>query len=193
MNFVQVELNNTNDLLAKREDMTEKMYIYPLNRFEQRQQQIPLLGDGSQQSVQLVGFRSGEITHIQLFAVANTDLTNGNWLNSVPLQNVVLTINGDVRYDARDGMAQLVDITNRSTSAAWANTVTDPTTLVQNPSTGYWLTIPLGQNRSTLGNQYELTHGFNVMNSVLNLQLQVPVKVGGYTLFAAYFYNSCLA
>ena len=190
VNFRQVELNNSNDLLAHRENMSEKMYIYPLQRFEQRQIPIPLSGSGEVQSVQLTGFRSGEVSHIVLMAVDNGDLASGNWSNAQPLANVVLTINGDVRYDARDQSSILWDLIRAPMSASWANTYWDGANQV--PSTGYYLIIPLGQESSTLANEYELTHGYSVMNSVLNLQCQLPASANGYTLYATYWYRACL-
>jgi hypothetical protein len=190
VNFRQVELNNTNDLLAHRQNMSEKMYIYPLQRFEQRQVPIPVSGSGQSQSVQLTGFRSGEVSHIVLMAVDNADLANGNALNGQPLANVVLTVNGDVRYDARDQSSILWDLVTRAQSASWANTYWNGSAQVA--STGYYLIIPMGQEANTLANEYELTHGYSVMNSVLNLQLQLPVSANGYTLYATYWYRSCL-
>jgi len=195
--YRQVELNNSADYLAQRENMSKMMYIYPLDRFEQRQVAIPLLADGSTQSVQLTGFRSGEIKSIVLWAVDNADIQatpTGNWFNYVPLQNVVLTVNGDVRYDGRLGSPAMWDLISNETSSSWNNTViTAGTPNTATATTGYWTKIPLGQKESTLANEFELTHGYSVMNSVLNLQIQVPANAAGYTLFAAYWYASCLS
>jgi hypothetical protein len=44
-----------------------------------------------------------------------------------------------------------------------------------------------------IGNTFELTHGYSVMNSVLNLQFSLPDNALGYTLYASYWYNSCLS
>jgi len=198
LNFRQVELNNSSDLLAQRENMSEKMYIYPLDRFEQRQVSVPLLANGQQQSVQLTGFRSGEIKSIVLWAVDNGNINQttptANWFNYLPLQNVVLTVNGDVRYDARDGYPAMWDLVTNSSSATWNNLVIasgSPNTATA--TTGYWCRIPMGQEASTLGNEFELTHGYSVMNSVLNLQVQLPINTNGYTLYATYWYSACLS
>jgi len=197
LNFRQVELNNSQDLLAQRENMSEKMYIYPLDRFEQRQVAIPLRNDGSFQSVQLTGFRSGEIKEIVLWAVDNADIQatpTGNWFNYLPLQNVVLTVNGDVRYDARLGAPAMWDLVSNTTSSTWNNTVISAgTPNTASATMGYWTKIPMGQKESTLGNEFELTHGYSVMNSVLNLQCQLPANASGYTLYASYWYSSCLS
>jgi len=183
-------LNNAGDLLAHRENMTEKMYVYPLDRFEQRELTVPLRADGSQQAVQLTGFRSGEVTNIVMWALDNADLS-GNWFNYQALTNVVLTINGDIRYDARDQSSIMWDTLENPSPATWNNVALNGTAS-PGSSTGYWLNIPMGQKRSTLGNEYELNHGYSVMNSVLNLQVQLPVNAAGYTLFVSYWYNSSL-
>jgi hypothetical protein len=190
VNFKQVELNNAGDLLAHRENMTEKMYVYPLHRFEQRELQIPLKGDGSQQSVQLTGFRSGEVTNIVMWALDNGDLS-GNWFNFQPISNTVLTINGDIRYDARDTSSVLWDALENPTPSAVSQVIVNGTN-APTASSAYWLNIPMGQRASVLGNEYELNHGYSVMNSVLNLQLQLPVSANGYTLYVTYWYNSSL-
>jgi hypothetical protein len=198
MNFRQVELNNSADLLAQREDMSKMMYILPLDRFEQRQVTVPLNNSGQSQTVQLTGFRSGEIKNIVLWAVDNADIQatpTGNWFNYLPLQNVVLTVNGDVRFDARDGAAQLWDLVTNTSAASWSNTViTSGSPNTAAPTNGFWTSIPMGQKAvDDIGNTFELTHGYSVMNSVLNLQVQLPANALGYTLYAAYWYSACLS
>ena len=190
VNFKQVELNNASDLLAHRENMTEKMYVYPLDRFEQRELQIPLSNSGAVQQVQLTGFRSGEVTNIVMWAVDNADLS-GNWFAFGPLSNVVLTINGDVRYDARDQSSIMWDTLEKPTPSVWNQVYLNGTT-APDPLTGYWLNIPMGQRANVAANEHELNHGYSVMNSVLNLQVQVPANTAGYTLYVAYWYNSSL-
>jgi len=194
VNFRQVELDNSNDLLAKRVDMTEKIAVYPLDRYEQRQVSIGLDNTGNQQSVQLTGFRSGQISHIVLFAV-NKDLASGNGLLFSELSNVVLTINGDVRYDARDGASVFWDTVTNPLPSIF-NTSLVASTGANNGSastaSSYYVKIPLGQEASKMNHGYELTDGYSIMNSVLNLQVQVPANTNGYTLFAAYWYRSAL-
>jgi hypothetical protein len=193
MNFRQVELNDSSDLLARRENMTEKMYVYPLQSFHQRQLEIPLANTGALQTVQLTGFRSGEVSHIVLMAVANADLANGNWFNGVQLQNVTLTINGDVRYSTTEALSALWDLVTRKTTSSVANTiVTAGTPNTSVAGNAFFTVIPMGQESSVDGNQYELTHGYSVMNSVLQLQCQLPSNASGYTLFAYYVYRASL-
>jgi len=198
LNYRQVELNNSADLLAQREDMSKMMYILPLDRFEQRQVAIPLQNNGLSQTVQLTGFRSGEIKNIVLWAVDNADIAatpTGNWFNYLPLQNVVLTVNGDVRFDSRDGSAQMWDLVTNTSAASWSNTViTAGSPNTASPTNGFWTSIPMGQKAvDDIGNSFELTHGYSVMNSVLNLQVQLPANALGYTLYAAYWYSACLS
>lgn len=191
--FRQVELNNTQDLLSQREDMVKKMYIYPLDRFEQRQIPIPVGNSGGVTSVQLTGFRSGMISHIVLMA-KNLDSGAYNCFDFAPISNIVLTINGDVRYDTRDQSSLLWDTITNALPTLYNNAIVTP----GNPGTavtqsGYYVKIPLGQEANREGNEYELVDGYSVMNSVLNLQLQLPANTNGYTLFATYWYRSALS
>lgn len=194
VNFRQVELNNSSDLLAQREDMTKKMYVYPLTRFEQRQLTIPLRNDGSLQSVQLTGFRSGQVSHIVLWAQDN-DLGAGNGLLFSPISNAVLTINGDIRYDARDQSSIIWDAITNPLPALYDTfnvVASGPATAAATTAASYYLKIPMGQEATQMNAGYELTEGMSIMNSVLNLQLQVPANTNGYTLYATYWYRSAL-
>ena len=107
----------------------------------------------------------------------------------------MLTVNGDVRYDARGSSAQMWDLVTNTSSASWNNNIiTAGTPNTGAPANGYWTNIPMGQKAvDDIGNTFELCHGYSVMNSVLNLQFSLPDNALGYTLFAAYWYNSCLS
>ena len=66
--------------LANRVDMDSHSYNMAAVPFDQQELQIPIAAGGAQQQLTLTGFRSGEVTKIQMWLTKNTDTLNpGKW------------------------------------------------------------------------------------------------------------------
>jgi len=193
----QEMLTDTSDLLARRVDMNSHAYTFPLMYFAQQETQVQLQATASSQTVNLTGFRAGEVKNIVLWLTLNTEQVPGNgsfnpakWY---PLSTVTLTYNGEIfsRFDGGSGSlwnlvcdekAQAVDVTSAVAGAAAGNYLTAPS---------YWLDCPFSQVNVAYDKETKLIHGKPILNAVVNLSLTTPDN-SAYTLHAMYLYNASL-
>lgn len=209
--FKQTHFDDRGEQLARKVNMSEMAYSYPLKYFSQevfRIQNVP--GGVSNFPITLTGLRSGNCLGIRMWARPNypttadasgTILTNP-WTYLAPL-SVQLSVNGLIYFDSRNGQQQLWNLLDRKTSASWnadflvvnGQNFADTQTLAPNiPQVSSWVWIPFGQHTETLANQSELSHGLSLMNSIVNAQITLPdvSPVSTYTLTAEYIFNSTL-
>ena len=197
MQVRQEMLTDTSDLLARRVDMNSHAYTYPLLYFCQQETQIPLQATTDKQTVNLTGFRAGEVRNIVLWLTLNSEQTPGSgsfaphkWY---PISQVTLTYNGEIfsRYDVgagalwnlvSDSKAQLVNA-NTATPGAGAGTFANFQSV--------WLDAPFAQVNVPYDKETKLMHGKPILNAVVNLELQTP-NGSQYTLHAMYLYNASL-
>ena len=199
----QEMLTDSSDLLARRVDMNSHAYTFPLPYFCQQEVTVPIPGSATSlnQSVNLTGFRAGEVKSIVLWLTENTaagESTPGSGafdpLAWYLINNVVLTYNGEIfsRFDA--GSAQLwnlttdqkqnsISYTQYTAGAAVNTTTTFPT---------YWVECPFAQVALPYDRQSDLVHGKPILNAVVNLTFDVPALSTNYVLHAMYLYNSSL-
>ena len=179
------------DLLARRVDMNSHAYTYPLKYFPQQQVSINLASTANNQTVNLTGFRAGEVQRILVWLTKGSDLSGQGNLYWRPMTNIQLTYNGEVFYRAdgnTNSLWSLVQDTKTSsfatatgTSGAW-NTAFDST----------WIDMPFAQVSIPYDKEVKLVHGKPILNAVVNLQLNTISAASDYVLNCVYFYNSSL-
>jgi len=198
MQVKQEMLTDSSDQLARRVDMNTSAYTFPLPYFAQQEITIPVASSGSSfsQSVNLTGFRAGEVKTILLWLVpaAASTPASGNYqpLAWSLLNNVVLTYNGEIfsRFDS--GSSQLWNLLGDQ-KAAYVNVTSanyGSTGVVTAPS--YWVECPFAQINMAIGRDSALVHGKPILNAVVNLTFDVPALSTSYVLHAQYLYNASL-
>ena len=196
----QVTLNNQSDALARRVDMAENAYAFPVE-FTQQIQRIPLQSSSSPQSVVLTGFRSGEVKTIQCWLTRSTDqATSGsaprinNPFQWYPPIDVEMTYAGDLyaRYDASSW--QLFNLINGNKTP-----LVDNIYLTQNAgvwsegaSVSYWVELPFAQTLEGEGSLNTLVHGKPITNGIVNLLVTTPTAQTDWILNVSYIYNATL-
>ena len=201
MQVKQEMLTDTSDQLARRVDMNTHAYTFPLMYFAQQEVQIPIAGSATTltNSVNLTGFRAGEVKSIILWLTPAANSTPGNAtvgqsylpLTWYPINNVVLTYNGEIfsRFDV--GSAALWNLTTAEKVAAVSTTLR----VVGGTANAYsspWVECPFAQVMVPKGRDTALIHGKPILNAVVNLQFDVPALSTAYVLHAMYLYNSSL-
>jgi hypothetical protein len=199
VNFRKTTLQNSEQLLARREDMMSKALTIPLRYFSQTTFRTNLVGTTALQpvTINLTGFRSGSVKYIDIWA---TPLAGGtvppgqNW-NFSQFAQVQLLINGLVMYDSRNFNNALWSLCERKTPTQVDTTVLssapDNSQAIATPSTMPWLTIPFAQLCEPGCFENDVALGYPIQNSVINLTVSFPGS-GDYTLCAAYHYAASL-
>jgi len=195
----QEMLTDSSDQLARRVDMNSHAYTFPLPYFCQQETQVAIAGAGTQ-SVNLTGFRAGEVKQIVLWytnttAAGGTGATVPGSGNYQPLLwqqmlDVQLTYNGEIfnRFDA--GSAQLWNIVEDQKSAVVNNmSVPNYTTAGSTATTMYYVKCDFAQVNSPSGRDSTLIHGKPILNAVVQFQFTAPAAG---VLHAMYLYNSSL-
>jgi len=163
--LVQVKqemLTDSSDLLARRVDMNTQAYTLPLMHFAQQEVQVPLASGGAApyaQSVNLTGFRAGEVKSILLWLTPAT-ITPGQALVWPNLRQVVLTYNGEVFSRFDDESNQLWNLVSDEKASAVTSqvlTVAQPPTAAA--STAYWTELPFSQVNVAWDRESKLVHG----------------------------------
>jgi len=197
----QEMLTDSSDLLARRVDMNSHAYTYPLLYFCQQETQVPIPSSASAtQSVNLTGFRAGEVKNIVLWLTptANGVGTPGSGyydpLSWQLMSNIQLTYNGEIfsRFDA--GSSQLWALTTDQKQASFSQVNYTPAAAAGTVATvtSYWHECPFAQVALPYDRCAELTHGKPILNAVVQLQFDTPATGTAYTLHAMYLYNSSL-
>jgi hypothetical protein len=196
----QVMLNNQSDALARRIDMSEHAYAYPVE-FTQQVQRINLQNTAGSQSVALTGFRSGEVKTILCWLTRSSDVGTGSprlvnpflWYQPLAIQS---TYAGDIyaRYDSGPGEAILWNLINGNKSPVIDNLelgfAAGDFTIV--PSTNAWAELPFAQTLEGEGSMNTLVHGKPITNGIVNLDLTTPSAEADWVLNISYVYNATL-
>ena len=165
----QEMLTDSSDLLARRVDMNANAYTFPLMYFPQQEVQIPVTSDSanSLQSVNLTGFRAGEVKSILLWLTRQTSGTQDNTPGSgafnplywQQINNVTLTYNGEVftRYDV--GSAGLWNLTMGEKASAWDARVQTAGSVAVTTPVSYWTECPFAQVCVPYDKEMKLVHG----------------------------------
>ena len=200
----QEMLTDTSDLLARRVDMNSHAYTFPLMYFAQQEVQVPCQAgtQGALQTVNLTGFRAGEVRSIQLWLTPNLQSGTANTPGSgayLPqvwpaLQQITLTYNGEIFSRFDDGTNQLWSLV-QDTKLAVVNVPGVPTpggaAAATTPQVSYWADCPFAQVNMPYDKEMKLMHGKPILNAVVNLSFVLP-DTAAYTLHAQYIYNASL-
>ena len=202
----QEMLTDSSDLLARRVDMNQNAYCFPLPYFAQQEILVPIVGTGAQ-SINLTGFRAGEVRSVLLWLTQNADQGvgaipgNPGPLFTYGLNALTLNYNGEVftRYDqgssaiwALSGDTKTAQVNSTKLNAA------DPTTgavSISNP----WVEAPFAQINMAYDKEIKLMHGKPILNAVVNLTFtpgtgpnNAAWSGAGGVLHAMYIYNASL-
>jgi hypothetical protein len=197
----QEMLTDSSDLLARRVDMNSHAYTYPLSYFCQQEVQVPVTSDAgnSLQSVNLTGFRAGEVRNIVLWLTPNTnagETTPGsgafNPLQWSLINDITLTYNGEIfsRFDS--GSAQLWGVVGDEKQQAYNNITQNVGSVGTSTAVSYWVDCPFAQINMPFDRQMKLFHGKPILNAVVNLQFRCPTASTSFILHAMYLYNASL-
>jgi hypothetical protein len=187
----QEMLSDSSDLLARRVDMNQSAYTFPLMYFQQQEVIVPLNAAQVSQSVNLTGFRAGEVKSILLWLTPTATGPNQaiRWLN---MRNITLTYNGEVFSRFDDESNQLWNLVSdeksSSVTSAILTVATPPTSAA---AVSYWTELPFAQVNMAYDKESKLLHGKPILNAVVNLTFDTP-SVADYTLHAVYNYNASL-
>ena len=180
-------LSDNSDLLARRVDMNQNAATFPLLYFAQQEVLVPA-NNGGAQTVNLTGFRAGEVKSIVLWLTLNTQTQSTVWY---PMTSVTLTYNGEVfsRFDGAS--SQLWNIIQDSKSSALNTSAVNTTTGAATPYVTQWIECQFAQVNLPSDRDSKLIHGKPILNAVVQLSFTCPDSAN-YTLHAMYLYNSSL-
>ena len=198
MRVKQELMADSADLLARRVDMNSHAYTFPLKYFPQQEVQVTnITGSTSAAapvSVNLTGFRAGEVRNILLWLTKNSDVAAEGPFYWAPMSDVTLTYNGEIFYQTTSDESQMWNLIT-DTKESGAN-IAVPAGAGAAPTQSYlttWVDVPFAQVNVPYDKEVKLVHGKPILNAVVNLQFTTPDNTaGGYTLHAVYLYNSSL-
>jgi hypothetical protein len=199
VNFKKTTMQNSEHLLARRENMLENALNYPLRYFAQTTFRTnftqSLDGSNNQQynTINLTGFRSGSLKYIDIWARPTEFIgaNSGANYNFAKFLSVRLLINGLVMYDAQLN-APMWGLCDKKTPTAFNTTILS--TAVGNGSavasnySSPWVSIPFAQLCEDVAFRNVVNLGYSIQNSVVNLAV-VMEDAGEYELSAAYHYT----
>ena len=201
----QEMLTDSSDQLARRVDMNSHAMTFPLPYFCQQETQIAVTSNGTNDinSVNLTGFRAGEVKQIVLWLAPNTAAGqagiqtpgSGNYqpLYWVAMTDVQLTYNGEIfnRFDS--GSAALWNIVEAEKSSV-VNNLTLQNAGVGGGSqvTSPYVKCDFAQVSVPWDRESLLVHGKPILNAVVQFQFRAPAANTAFVLHAMYLYNASL-
>jgi len=202
VNFRKTTMQNSEHLLARRENMLVQALNYPLRYFTQTVfrtniSQASNGTDSNYNTINLTGFRSGSLKYIDVYArqLDNTgQLPRGEGYVFAPIKSVRLLINGLVMYDSQNNSA-IWSLCERKTPARFNTTYLsaqpDYSQAVPNTWNSSWVVIPFSQLCEDVAFKNVVNLGYSIQNSVVNLQV-IMEDLGAYEISASYHYVSSL-
>jgi len=197
----QEVLSDTSDQLARRLDMNSHALTFPLPYFCQQETQVAVAGTG-QQTVNLTGFRAGEVKQIVLWftpttlgGAANAQTPgSGNYqpLNWSQITDIQLFYNGEVfnRFDNVSWQLwNVVEDQKTSQVGNYTNFTAVGVSTASAPISTSYVKCDFAQVSVPSQRQSVLVHGKPVLNSVVSLQFSTTVPG---ILHAMYMYNASL-
>lgn len=196
MRVKQELMQDSADLLSRRIDMNTHAYTFPLKYFPQQEVQVRVPAGSSQASnpvsVNLTGFRAGEVRNVLLWLTKDSDAAAfGPWYWQ-QMGDVTLTYNGEIFYQSTSSESQMwnliTDTKESGVNLAVPSTANAPTL---SPYLSTWLDVPFAQVNVPYDKESKLVHGKPILNAVVNLTFTTP-DTSAYTLHAVYLYNASL-
>ena len=191
----QVELTNMADALARRVDMTTHSYSMPVI-FTQQETAVSLSSSAAAQSVNLTGFRSGEVRAIDLWITKASDATAtvnnpGYWYAPT---NVQVSYAGQIYFRADGDSSQLINLINQKMTSKVSGSVLAYAggAYSSTPTDFRWVDVNFAQPVDMDSYQTWYTSGLEVQNGIIQVTLTTPTAAADYTLHASYDYNSVI-
>lgn len=183
--------------MANRVNLETHSYGMPMS-FDQQQISIELQPTASPQPVVLTGFRAGSCRQLQIYATLKSDTLLGVNLNKFYTPVDVTVLYGGVIYAqylaGSSAIWNLLDGTKPS--AVDVVTVSQPVAggpFVPNLSElSEYVLLPFGQPTGSDYAQDLLTHGKEISNGIVNLQVTMP-DARQYTLHVIYNYQATVS
>jgi hypothetical protein len=193
----QEMMSDSADLLARRVDMNSHAYTFPLKYFPQQEVQINC-GVGSTSasapvSVNLTGFRAGEVRNILLWLTNSADTAANGSHYWEQIKNVQLTYNGEIYFKTASSASQIWNLVCDTKEPGANIDAQDGSGGFENALATY-VDIPFAQVNVPYDKEIKLVHGKPILNAVVNLSFTTPSVLSGdsWTLHAVYLYNSSL-
>jgi hypothetical protein len=201
INWTQVTMQDSGDLVARKFDMSRHALTIPLCQgWTQEEVQFPFTsGANGSFQLSLTGAKAGDLRMLRIFFSDPQDLLGkGNIVEPAlwyaPSQ-LTFSINGLIYFDSTNGSWLLTNLLRRRqppvvTYSALQAPLAAPGGFGALPTTSTWVEIDLAQSH-TRGDSQEvsLIHGVPVMNSVLNLTGVMPVASKNYVCHVEYVLN----
>ena len=204
VNFTQVTMQDSQDLIARRFDMSRHALTIPLcESWTQEAVQFPFTSgstDGTF-SLALTGCKAGDLKSLRIWFTQASDTAGPSGIRN-PISyyaptSIQFAINGLIYFTSNGASYLLNQVLRRRTSPSVAGSVISYTGVAPNgtfsagpPSAQTWLEVNLAQPY-TVGKSSEvaLLHGVPVMNSVLSLSGSMPALNAAYTCNVEYDLN----
>jgi hypothetical protein len=193
-------MQDSADLLARRVDMNSHAYTFPLKYFAQQETQVTNLAGSTNAaapvSVNLTGFRAGEVRNILLWLTKASDVSGEGPFYWRQMGNVQLTYNGEIFYQTTSAESQMWNLITDTKEAG--ATIAAPTAANAATSESFlttWVDVPFAQVNVPYDKESKLCHGKPILNAVVNISFTTPDVASApdsYTLHAVYLYNSSL-
>jgi len=201
VNFTQVTMQDSSDLVARRFDMSKSALTIPLcEGWTQEEVQFPFTsGANGSFQLSLTGCKAGDLKMLRVWFTKPTDMAGpGSIIQPdywyAPSQ-ITFAINGLIYMDSANGSWLLTNLLRRRqppvlTYSALAAPNAAPGAFGALPVASQWVEINLAQPH-TRGDSQEvaLVHGVPVMNSVLNLTGVMPENSVNYICHVEYVLN----
>jgi len=155
----QEMLTDNSDFLSRRIDMNQNAYNYSLPYFCQQEVLVPLPATASLQSVNLTGFRAGEVRSILLWLTLNSQGASTQTSVWYPLTTVTLTYNGEIfsRFDGAS--SQLWNLIQDSKLAQLNTSITSTSAGTATPFASQWTECQFSQVCLPYDKEFKLIHG----------------------------------
>lgn len=203
VNFTQVTMQDSGDLVARRFDMSKHALTIPLaDGWCQEEVQFPInVGANGQFQVSLTGCKAGDLRKLRVWVTKDSDQTPDPTTGKISPNKFIVpsqltfAINGLIYLDSANGSWLLTNLLRRRqppvvTYSDILAPAAPATTWTAAPYATVWCEIDLAQPH-TLGDSQEvaLVHGVPVMNSVMNLTGIMPIGSTQYTVHCEYVLN----
>jgi hypothetical protein len=189
--------------LANHVDMNTHMYSMPLPTFDQYEVLLQVADvKNTPQPIVLTGFRAGEVKKLQVYMTKNSPATAGgeaasdNSLLYFTPKTVKVLYAGLVYSQYDNGSSKIWNLLDSTAPSAvnQSKLAVSGGAWTSVPVLSEWAELPFGQPS---GSDYEadiLTHGKEITNGIVNMEVTVPDEVSalGWTLHIIYVYNSTL-
>jgi len=201
INWTQVTMQDSGDLVARKFDMSRHALTIPLCQgWTQEEVQFPFTsGANGSFQLSLTGCKAGDLRMLRIFFTNPQDTLGPGNIQDVGLwyapSQLTFSINGLIYFDSTNGSWLLTNLLRRRqppvvTYSLLQAPLAAPGAFGALPVTSTWVEIDLAQSH-TRGDSQEvaLVHGVPVMNSVLNLTGVMPTANANWVCHVEYVLN----